>query len=267
VQSVITSSLGGLWGVAWDNDHTLLVTQFFGVAQVLRVDPVTGHVTIAVSDARFAQPRGILVQPNGDIFMADYLAFGSGAIFKISGGTTTVFSSGGIMNGPHGIRFDPNGNILVANYFGGNVIKIDGTNGEQSLVSPQSGANLFWTPHDVEVVPGGYRVAIDIKPGGSPNSINLKSEGVVPVAILGSQSFNVVDVDVSTVSFAGALPEKFAYEDVNSDGLIDLVFHFRTQHLQLTSSSTEAILIGKLRDGRSITGTDSVRIVPSGPKS
>ena len=84
----------------------------------------------------------------------------------------------------------------------------------------------------------------------------------MPVAILSSPGFNVVDVDVNTVTFADASPESFVYEDVNSDGVSDLVFFFRTQDLHLTTSITDATLTGKLRDGGSITGADSVRIVP-----
>jgi len=38
--------------------------------------------------------------------------------------------------------------------------------------------------HLVERVPPFVTVAVDIKPGSFPNSINLKSNGVVPVAIL-----------------------------------------------------------------------------------
>ncbi|HET7842359.1 MAG TPA: kelch repeat-containing protein [Terriglobia bacterium] len=47
-------------------------------------------------------------------------------------------------------------------------------------------------------------VSIDIKPGDSTNTINLKSNGVVPVAILGSKTFDPMTVDPSTVTFAGA---------------------------------------------------------------
>jgi hypothetical protein len=45
-------------------------------------------------------------------------------------------------------------------------------------------------------------VPIDIKPGGSPNSINLPNNCAVPVALLSSVDFNVVDVDVNTMEFA-----------------------------------------------------------------
>jgi hypothetical protein len=105
-------------------------------------------------------------------------------------------------------------------------------------------------------------VAIDIKPGTSPNSLNLKSKGVVPVAILSGSTFNVTQVNVNTVVFAGALPEKFSYDDVNADGLTDLVFHFRTQDLQLGATSMTATLTGKTLDGDLISGADYVNLVP-----
>jgi len=84
---------------------------------------------------------------------------------------------------------------------------------------------------------------------------------VVTVAVLSSASFNPLDVIVDTVRIAGASPVKFTHKDINSDGVADLVLHFRTQDLQLKSNSTELTLTAKLRDGRSITGTDSVRIL------
>lgn len=111
--------------------------------------------------------------------------------------------------------------------------------------------------------PSALQVVIDVKPGGFPNSINLKSKGVVPVAVLGSPRFGVIDVDVYQVTFAGASPQHFGYEDVNLDGISDLIFHFPTENLQLTGASTEATLNGKLRNGMTFTGTDSVRVVPT----
>jgi hypothetical protein len=53
--------------------------------------------------------------------------------------------------------------------------------------------NLSFTP-----APG---VAIDIKPGNDTNPINTASRGVVPVAILASDTFDVADVDVTTLAF------------------------------------------------------------------
>jgi hypothetical protein len=105
-------------------------------------------------------------------------------------------------------------------------------------------------------------VEIDIKPGGNPNNINLKSRGVVPVAVLTTGDFEAGDVDPTTVKFAGASPVRWRLCDVDDDGDDDLLFHFKTQELQdLDEDSTEATLTCKTLDGNTISGTDTVRIV------
>jgi len=111
-------------------------------------------------------------------------------------------------------------------------------------------------------------VEIDIKPGSFPNSINPRSMGVVPVAILGSDSFNVFDVDVTTLAFGpggaspvhldnGAVPDDH-YEDVNDDGFTDLVTHYVQKEAE--PSAPEACLTGETFDGTLIEGCDSVRL-------
>ena len=45
-------------------------------------------------------------------------------------------------------------------------------------------------------------ISIDIKPGSDVNPINLGSKGTTPVAILGSETFDVTTVDVASVRFA-----------------------------------------------------------------
>jgi uncharacterized repeat protein (TIGR01451 family) len=40
---------------------------------------------------------------------------------------------------------------------------------------------------------------VDIKPGSCPNPLNTRSKGVLPAAILGTDTFNVMDIDPSTV--------------------------------------------------------------------
>ena len=112
-------------------------------------------------------------------------------------------------------------------------------------------------------------VAIDIKPGSYLNSINLKSNGVIPVAILGFATFDVKQIDPTTIKLASA-PVKLknngqpmaSYEDANEDGLIDLVVQIPTKSLQLTKDDIKANLEGKLLDGTIIKGSDSIRIIP-----
>lgn len=122
----------------------------------------------------------------------------------------------------------------------------------------------------VKALSGGTcSVAIDIKPGSFPNSINLGSDGTVPVAILSTQYFDATQVDPSTIAFAGATVATnpkgklmASFEDVNGDSLFDLVVHFNAEALALVPGDTEATLTGTTFDGVSIAGTDSVRFVP-----
>jgi hypothetical protein len=106
---------------------------------------------------------------------------------------------------------------------------------------------------------------IDIKPGSDPNSINLKSKGVVPVAILTTDGFDATMVDPDTVQFAGASPVRWTMCDVDDDGDQDLLFHFRTQDLDLDENSTEASLTCYVH-GEMFEGRDSVNIVPAPKK-
>lgn len=107
-------------------------------------------------------------------------------------------------------------------------------------------------------------VVIDIKPGSDTNPINLKSKGVVPVAILTTDVFNAAEeVNPATVEFAGAAPLRWTLEDVDGDGDKDMLFHFRTELLNLDQNSTEATLKGKTTEGVTFEATDEVQIVPA----
>jgi len=112
-------------------------------------------------------------------------------------------------------------------------------------------------------------ILIDIKPGSDVNPINLGSRGTTPVAILGTEVFDVTTVDVTTIRFAGAPIRRkpngtlqYSYEDVNDDGILDLMMHFSTQALDLDDDATEATLTGVGGQDRCIAGTDTVVIVP-----
>jgi len=113
------------------------------------------------------------------------------------------------------------------------------------------------------------KVDIDIKPGSDPNSINLGSKGTVPVAILSTPGFDATTVDPVSVTLADASVKvkgngtpMASEEDVNGDGLLDLVVHVFTSGLQLTDGDVEAVLEGETYDGVPIQGSDVVRIVP-----
>jgi len=75
------------------------------------------------------------------------------------------------------------------------------------------------------------RLVIDLKPGSNPNCTSLQSKGVVAVAVLSLPGFDPATINPASVVFAGASPVRYSYEDLNSDGVLDLVCHFSTQAL------------------------------------
>ena len=157
---------------------------------------------------------------------------------------------------------DPNLVAIAAATYGNGRVVFETGNSHPWSLRPGSDAYLQqligWaaTPATERVV------SIDIKPGDDVNSINLRSKGVVPVAVLTTPEFDAVTLDPSTVLFAEAAPVRWRVEDVDCDGDADMLFHFRTQSLNLTRESTEASLVGSTYDGQSIRGTDSVNLVP-----
>lgn len=104
------------------------------------------------------------------------------------------------------------------------------------------------------------KITIDIKPEDTINNLNLKSKGRVPVVILSNKDFDATLVDPNTVEFAEAPPAHWTIDDINFDGIMDLLFHFRTQQMNLDQNSFEATLTGLTQDGGGFWGSDSVNI-------
>jgi len=110
-------------------------------------------------------------------------------------------------------------------------------------------------------------VSIDIQPGSSPNIINAKIRGKIPVAILSTAQFDAVaQLNQGSLTFGRMGVEMSLAScnstDVNGDGLLDLVCHFNTQQSGFQSGDTQGILRGSMIDGTSIAGTEKVRIIP-----
>ncbi len=113
-------------------------------------------------------------------------------------------------------------------------------------------------------------VSIDIKPGTFPNVINIGWQGSLPVAIFGSEHFNVRDIDPATLELNGLKVKAVGksnkllshYEYVNNDGFEDLVVQFEHGDNAFSLGDATAELTGKLYDGTSITGSDAISIVP-----
>lgn len=116
---------------------------------------------------------------------------------------------------------------------------------------------------------------IDIKPGSDRNPINLKSKGVIPVAILSTQvakgepqDFDATQIDAGSVKFEGATPAhkngNGHLQDVDGDGDVDWLGHFRTPSVASGLSDGIGTISGTYNNGQAFIGGDSVNIVGKG---
>lgn len=123
---------------------------------------------------------------------------------------------------------------------------------------------------------GVVEVALDVRPGSDSNPVNLKSAGVLPVAILSTPDYDALNTNMATLRLGDprlggvATPVKSAVEDVNGDGSLDLVLHFSMVDLvtngALDAGSTTVTLTGTALNGTNIMGTDAVSVVPGSQK-
>jgi hypothetical protein len=140
-------------------------------------------------------------------------------------------------------------------FFGTEVAISDGTivvgADHDDDAGPDSGSAYIYemeTPYPVDI---------------SISSINLRSRGRTPVAVLTTEEFDAATIDPATVRFAGAAPVHYALEDMDGDGDEDLILHFMTQDLNIDPSASDAMLIGQTYEGQLVVGMDSIKIVPS----
>jgi hypothetical protein len=134
---------------------------------------------------------------------------------------------------------------------------------DQRGVARPQGAGCDIGAFELDVIP----IAIDIRPGSESNRINLSSRGAVPVAVLGTPTFDAAEVDPDSACFGDAeAPDERdcepegggSLEDVNADGIDDLVLRFRTRETGIDPGDTVACLTGSLFGGTSIEGCDSI---------
>ncbi|MHC4658773.1 MAG: PKD domain-containing protein [Planctomycetota bacterium] len=125
------------------------------------------------------------------------------------------------------------------------------------------------------------KVVVDIKPGSCPNPVNVKSSGVLPIAILGTEDVNVLDIVPTSIRLAGVEPLRSGYDDVagpvsdcndcncttdGPDGFLDLTLKFKTQRIVEAIGDVndgdilELELTGVLFGERPIEGADCILI-------
>lgn len=157
-----------------------------------------------------------------------------------------------------------------------------------------SSADDFYTTDDAgleaafEEISGtictGLVVNLDVHPTSCPNPLSLKSRGLLPVSINGSETLDVNEIDVSSITLAGISPVNSSIEDVTTffevnldepldpyscttlegDGYDDLTLKFDYQELRaaLGAFNRDDVLIleisGSMNDGTDFIGHDIV---------
>jgi len=114
----------------------------------------------------------------------------------------------------------------------------------------------------------GPDVTIEIIAGNDSHPINCNNDqGIIKLAILNTDVFDTTAVDHTTVSLEGAYEShvdgrsglaRRHEKDLDHDGDLDLLFHFRFGETALTCDSAEATLTGYLFDGTQISSTRAV---------
>ena len=94
------------------------------------------------------------------------------------------------------------------------------------------------------------------------DSIRLQPNKLIQVVILSDQIFSALQVDPSSVTFgpgnATEIHGKGHPQDINSDGLTDLLFHFSCAESGIVPGYQTVFLQGKLKTGEDFIGWDNM---------
>ena len=115
-------------------------------------------------------------------------------------------------------------------------------------------------------------ISIDVRPASTQDRIPLNAGGVLPVALLGAEEFDVLLVDATSLAFGpeggpftapihdlaleGVLADHL--QDVNLDGWTDLVTHYRVADLAFESGDESACMVGTSLGGLELMGCSAV---------
>jgi hypothetical protein len=114
----------------------------------------------------------------------------------------------------------------------------------------------------------GYKPPVfDIKPGSEINPLNLGANGLLPVAVMGSEWFDVTTIDQTSVlmkgstSDVGILPVRCTVEDIDGDGYMDILCLFEMPMVATLTMDDEYLSLSFLTGGQSVVLDDFVKLV------
>jgi hypothetical protein len=269
----------------------------FTAAEILAVEAfvngggllfLTGEAPLSFNQAfnnALLDPFDIQFTPTG--FVGDLVNFTPHAL--TAGVGSIDFTNGGELggDGSQALGSSSGGMVGLATAADGKVVVLADSNALDNVIGDSSpgalGANeaqfvrnllgYFLTRLPEEG--GPIAITIDIRPGDVSNAVNPKSKGVVPVAILTTAvadgdpiDFDPWDsIDVTTLRF-GPDEAVLAHvqgdaEDVDGDGDLDMVVHFRVPEVGVACGDTSLTLTGATvidgeEGGDEVVGTDTI---------
>ena len=145
------------------------------------------------------------------------------------------------------------------------LIRLNQASGEGIFVQEVPLPPGYEGQRDALVALPAREILIDIKPGSWPNTVNLRKGGVIPVAVLSTYDLDATVVDDRRARFgpAGAaiVHESGHYEDVDGDGMVDLLLHFDATTTGIGCGDESAELRSVDGAGLAIVGTDLIKTV------
>ncbi|MCK4823424.1 LamG domain-containing protein, partial [bacterium] len=277
-----------------DTGTQFTVDAWFNTNDVDKIDPGTGSSTQTIVMYGFDPADG----KNNPLHIRDgklYLAirgYGSGfydlmgvtsvnsntwyhAAVTYDGTTAKLYLNGALEDSKlSSMNMNTNSRVTIGRYQNPLNLKLyfyfDGLIDEIEIFNralPQSEIQAIYNAGSAGKCKGEVVIEVDIKPGSYPNCFNSNGHGVIPVAILGSEDFDVSTIDPSTVMLdsqavrvKGKSGNWGSLEDVNGDGFDDLVVQILDDGVY-TQGSTIGIITATSYDGAtSFKGEDSICI-------
>jgi len=270
---------------------------FFSIDTATALATVIGPNDNAYGGLAFDPTDGTLFASAGGVESPDLIA----TIDKNSGLESPVGNTG-FGGATPDIAFDSTGHLF--GFKGGGaapvkpsrLIAIDKATGVGTLVDTvrEAGVGLSHLSGLTCYYPSGggdeepTTVQIDIRPQMCPNQLNTNAKNPVYVAILGTSDFDVTEIDVGSLTFAGLTALDYQYIDVSrpptddgpcactteaGDGYVDLQLSFKNQVILTTLGDFEdgdtrtLTLEGELNDETPIEGEDCIVIQKPNDKS